>query len=258
MKRVSSTMVLALLMPAAWAATEVPVDLSSWSKRGPGGNGNWTVAADGKSVFQSINGDPTFFVSPVTSTINTTLRGKIKVETTGDDDLIGFVFGFNAPTAAGNDMDYVLVDWKQGNQNSDGYTSFEGFSVNRVQGTITNYIPGFWGRTTSAGFTSLATNYGTTLGWQDNTEYTFSIVYQTDRLRFDVAGGAFGTGQTIFDLAGNFPDGAFGFYNYSQASVRYSGLTLESTPPVPEPSTWAMLLAGMMLVMSQAGRFRQR
>lgn len=246
MRQLALTVIMgvAAAVPAARAATEVPVDLRSWQQRGPAGNGNWTVAADGSSVFQSINGDPTFFVSPGTSTINTTLRGRIKVETSSDDDLVGFVFGYKAPVASGNDMDYVLVDWKQGNQASDGFTSFEGFSLNRVQGTITNYIPGFWGRTTSTGFTSLATQYGSSLGWQDNTEYTFSILYQADRLKFEVAGGSFGSGQVIFDVAGNFPDGAFGFYNYSQASVRYSGLTLENTPPVPEPATWAMLLAG--------------
>jgi hypothetical protein len=235
----------ALALAGSALAAEVPVDLTSWQKRGPSANGNWTVAADGESVFQSINGDPTFFVSPANS-INTTLRGKIEVETTGDDDLIGFVFGFNAPAGTGNDMNFVLVDWKQATQNFDGVTSSEGFSVNRVQGNITDYLPGFWGRADSAGFDSLATNYGDNLGWEDNTEYTFTILYQTNHLSFEVAGGAFGAGQVVFDIAGSFPDGAFGFYNYSQAAVRYSGLTLEDTPPpIPEPGTWALMLLGL-------------
>lgn len=144
---------------SAAGAVEVPVDLSSWEERGPVANGVWTVAPDGGSVLQSINGDPTFFVSP-TNQINTTIRGTIKVGTSSDDDLVGFVFGFNGPVGTGKDADFVLFDWKQGNQASGGFTSFEGFSLNRVQGTITNDAPGYWGRTDSAGFDSLATDYG--------------------------------------------------------------------------------------------------
>jgi hypothetical protein len=240
------------------AAAEIPIDLSTWQKRGPAANGIWTVAPDGNSVFQSVNGDPTFFVSP-TNQINTTIRGSIRVETTGDDDLIGFVFGFSGPVAAGNDMDFVLFDWKQLNQSSGGFTAFEGFALSRVDGTITNYIPGFWGRTDSAGFDNLATLYDTTLGWEDNVLYDFEILYQANRIRIDIAGGAFGDGTTIFDIAGEFPDGAFGFYNYSQASVRYAGLTEEATPPpvnnVPEPGTLGLLLAGLSLIA--AGRRRR-
>ncbi len=235
------------------AAAPVPIDLNTWAQRGPAANGTWTVAAGGASVFQSINGDPTFFVGPG-SQINTTIRGSIKVETTGDDDFIGFVFGFNAPASTGNDMNFVLFDWKQANQTDGGFLAQEGFALSRANGTITNYSPGFWGHTNSTGFDVLATNYSSTLGWADNTEYDFEILYQSGRIKIDIAGGAFGTGQTVFDIAGSFPDGQFGFYNYSQSSVRYAGLTEEITPPppsnqTPEPASLALMGIGLVGLM---------
>ncbi len=247
-----------LLIAAASTATAVPtpIDLNSWSQRGSARNGNWVVAADGSSVLQSINGNPTFFVAP-TSQINTTIRGSIRVETSRDDDYIGFVFGFNGPAATGSDMDFMLFDWKQGNQSSSGFLASEGFALSRVDGTITNFAPGFWGHTDSAGFSVLATDFGTTRGWADNTTYDFEILYQASRIKVAISGGAFGTtGQTIFDIAGSFPDGQFGFYNFSQPTVRYAGLTEEVTPPspppngVPEPATLGLLALGLVGVVA--------
>lgn len=240
------TLFLSFVISSAALAVPVPIDLNTWVKRGPTGNGNWVVAADGSSVVQTINGDPTFFVGP-TNQINTTIRGSIQVLAAGngDDDYIGFVFGFNGPVSTGNDMNFVLFDWKQNNQSSGGFLASEGFALSRVNGTITNYIPGFWGHTNSTGFNVLATDFGSTRGWADNTAYDFEILYQTGRIKIDISGGAFGAGQTVFDITGSFPDGQFGFYNYSQAQVRYAGLTEEVTPPppsgIPEPSSIALM-----------------
>lgn len=244
------------------SAAEVPIDLGTWQQRGVPGNGNWIVAPGGSSVQQTINGNPTFFVSG-NDQINTTLRGKIKVETTGDDDFVGFVFGFNSPAGTGTDMDFLLFDWKQASQGA----ATEGFGLARVQGNIPNVDadPVFWNRVDNAafGYDNLATNFGSTLGWEDNVEYDFTMLYQDNRIKIDIAGGAFGTGQTIFDIAGTFGTGRFGFYNYSQAGVRYSGLTEEATPPpppppqgVPEPTSLALsaLALGLMTRLRGAGR----
>jgi hypothetical protein len=260
----TQTLAAAALAAAGSAfAAPIAIDLSSWSERGPADNGNWVVAPDGQSVLQTINGDPTFFVSD-SDQINTTLRGRIRVGADGDDDYVGFVFGFNGPVANGNDMNYWLFDWKQNTQEFGGQTAQEGFAVSRVNGTITDYLPGFWGHNSSAAFNVLATQYGDNLGWVDNVEYDFTILYQENRLKIDIAGGAFGSGTTVFDLAGSFGSGRFGFYNYSQSSVRYSGLTEEDTPPpppphgVPLPGTLGLAALGLALGLAPARRRRGR
>lgn len=257
MKRISLVAgAVAALVSGVALGAEMPIDLNTWSERGNAGNGTWTVAADGSSVYQSINGNPTFFVSSG-NYLNTTLRGRITVEVGGDDDYVGFVFGFSAPTgnaASGEDaQNYVLFDWKAGNQSSGGFNALEGFAVSRVNGNIppADYARYFWGHTDENGppFDVLATRFDTTLGWSVGVTYDFNILYQENRIRLDLAGGAFGPGTTIFNVDGAFPNGRFGFYNYSQAGVRYAGLTEEETPPgpsVPEPGTFLLMLAGLL------------
>jgi len=254
------------LTPYVTSAVPMPIDLNTWSERGNAGNGTWTVAMDGSSVFQSINGNPTFFVSPG-NYLNTTVRGQITVEGGGDDDYIGFVLGFSAPAgnaASGEDeQDFVLFDWKAANQAFGGFTAREGFALSRANGTIApaDYERYFWGHTDADGipFDVLASDFDTTLGWVRGVTYDFEILYQANRFRVDIAGGAFGSGTTIFDVSGTFPDGRFGFYNYSQAGVRYAGLTEEDSPPppigVPEPGTLVLMLIGLLSV---GGSLRQR
>lgn len=260
--KITAAAVLAAAASLAGAA-EVAIDLGGWSKLGPAANGNWVVAPGGTSVTQTINDDPTFFVGP-DSYIDTVLRGKIRVGTSSDNDFVGFVMGYNAPAGTGSDMDYVLLDWKQGDQSNGGFLAREGFALSRVNGTIASYLPGFWGHTDSAEFDVLGTNYSSTLGWADNIEYSFEISYRSDRVTVNVSGGAFATPTTVLDVAGTFPEGRFGFYNYSQASVTYSGFTLEQLPPppppnaVPEPGSAALALAGLAGIAGLARRRRLR
>ncbi|MBL8492451.1 MAG: PEP-CTERM sorting domain-containing protein [Rhodocyclaceae bacterium] len=47
------------------------------------------------------------------------------------------------------------------------------------------------------------------------------------------------------DVSGAFADGRLAFYNFSQAAVTYSAFTLDRIPVVPEPETYALMLAGL-------------
>lgn len=69
------------------------MDLRSWQVNGAG---SWTVAANGLSVDQTINGDPTFFVSNFNVSSSALLEGSIQVfNAASDDDYIGFALGRN-------------------------------------------------------------------------------------------------------------------------------------------------------------------
>jgi HEAT repeat protein/tetratricopeptide (TPR) repeat protein len=205
------------------------VDLRKWQQQGPRGNGNWELADDGTTVRQMVNGAPTFFVAPEDS-INTTVRGRLKVEDHSDDDYIGFVFGYRAPlgeTPKGEvACDFFLFDWKAADQG----LAREGYTLTRVRGQLPvadDENSPWWNHKSSPQFRVLATDYGKGKGWRPGVEYEFELVYRADRIRITLAG------KTIFDLkdpAAANPPGRFGFYNYSQAGVRYSGFTRQAMP----------------------------
>ena len=104
------TMAIGLAGSAAFAGA---VDLTTWT--GAEGPGNWTIGGDNKSVFQSLNNDPTVFFNGVNSQ-GKALKGEITVETAGDDDFIGFVLGYDAGDLTSASADYILIDWKKRDQ----------------------------------------------------------------------------------------------------------------------------------------------
>ena len=111
-----------------------------------------------------------------------------------------------------------------------------------MQGTITDYGPGFWGHTDDPGTFDVLDSFHSGeggFGWAPNVEYDFTLVYQADRIAIEVNDIA------IFDVAGSFPAGRFGFYSYSQPDVFFHSFTATQLPAIPEPMTLTLAAGGL-------------
>jgi hypothetical protein len=229
----------------AWGSTLVAdpsraatVDLSSWTAESypavSGFNaGVWTVSGDDTSVLQSVNGQPTMFYSDFNAA-GTDITGSLFVDSNsdGDDDYVGFAIGFEPGDSSSATAEYLLIDWKQDTQvynfdspsTTPGSTAFEGLAVSRVTGVPT--ADEFWGHVefdTHTGGAVEELDRGNTLGatgWQFDTTYEFRFVFTETSLQVYV------DDVLELDIAGDFPDGRFAFYNFSQEEVTYSAFEL--------------------------------
>ena len=214
-----------------------PLNLNFWNELGDPQAGVWSVSPNGATVNQSINGYPTFFVSP-NDFINGSIIGSFQVNEVSDDDFIGFVFGYQTPSVtAGSgiyDYDFLALKWKQGDQSVAQWGGFapEGFTLVRIDNQYANAdaaATALWSGN-APGVTTLASSYGPTLGWNDFQSYTFTLEYSTTRIRIFI------DGVQIFDVSGTFPNGKVGFFNFSQSDVTYQSfnqpvsVSINSTP----------------------------
>lgn len=191
------------------------VDFNTWSQGGFPGNGNWVIRSGGSEIEQTINGSPTFYISPQ-ELINVRISGSFRCDDQpdwlgGDDDWMGFVFSYLDPLGASNDFDCWLFDWKKEDQGARP----RGMALNRVNGTINNYGPGFNNHTNSPEFTVVQNDFGGP-GWNEGTTYNFDLYLTYNRATIYV------DGNLIFDHIDCYSPGRFGFYNLSQDQVTYS------------------------------------
>jgi hypothetical protein len=222
-------------------AAQTPVDMTSWTAESYQavagfGAGVWNVAAGGASVTQTVNGQPTLFISPFNA-FNLQLEGQISTTGGGDDDYLGFALGFDPGESTNPSADFLLVDWKQNQQGfnfgapscTGASTAFRGLAVSRVSGIPT--ADEFWGHVNldtapcsgpGDGLVELAraTNLGN-VGWASNTVYNFKFSLTATHLNVYV--------DDVLELSvvGPFTNGRFAFYNFSQAAVTYSAYTAD-------------------------------
>jgi len=218
---------------SAWGAD---VDLLAWQEESylfGGTSPDWVLSLGNTVVTQEENADPTLYYSDFNAQ-GVAIEGSFKVITTTDDDFIGFALGFQPGDTTNTGAEYLLVDWKQGNQN----TNFAGACPGAGDGdaglavSLVTGIPNadeFWQHIDDGcspddgGLTEIqrAFTLGAT-GWSDNTSYDFRIEFTSTSLKVYV------DDVLELDIVGVFGDGRVAFYNMSQPNVEYSAF--ETSP----------------------------
>jgi hypothetical protein len=242
----------AAVATAAMTTTAIaaPVNLSTWSdEQGPGAQppGNWSLAADNNSVTQTVNSQVSVFYDGAATSQGKALSGTIKINSNNDDDFVGFVLGMDSGEVDGlaGNVDYWLIDWKQGDQTYLNTLGKKGLALSHVTGSTTDEAE-FWGHNGVVSEVTRGANLGNT-GWAVGTEYQFELIFTAAKIEVKVDG----VSELVYTSAQNgglFQDGGFGFYNYSQADVTYAGIEEDPAPnTVPLPAGMPLLLGGLGL-----------
>lgn len=179
---------------------------------------NWVLNSDKTSVTQTVNSRPSALLSDIECKDNK-IEGSFSVDTTEDDDFIGFVFGYK------DTGHYYLFDWKEN----------LGMRVKLINTNDPVKEDELWS-STGAG-DKIKILYQNTISYKDETVYNFNLNF-TDKGIFNIT---IKQGDKILDNISindnTYTSGKFGFYNCSQSMVTYSGFTMEISRPVLNVST---------------------
>jgi len=164
---------------------------------------------------------------------NYMLEGSVKVATSFDDDFLGFAVGYNNNDYSSASADYILIDWKQANQDFDfgsgSGTGYKGLALSTVTGSVAGANPGndyAWQHIGPVTEQLRANTLGTT-GWVDNQTYDFRLVYRPERVQLFI------DGILELDYIGAFSNGSLGLYQFSQRKIQFNNLSMSVIPAPP-------------------------
>ncbi len=183
---------------------------------------NYIVAEDGLSATQTRKSLPAAYLYEQAFEA-VEITGRMSVQTADDDDLIGFVFGWQDP------QNFYLFDWKKATQASDCGEAKVGpaLKVAKAQGAI-DQCADFWESTGTAKVKPLATMSTSVQGWKNNTTYDFRLLFRPGNIRIEIKEAGVAV-ATLVSNDNTFMRGKFGFYSYLQPGVHYQLVRVQPT-----------------------------
>ncbi|MFY0578496.1 choice-of-anchor A family protein [Cystobacter fuscus] len=179
---------------------------------------NWILAADGLSVQQTKNSDPGIYMTNLPAT-GTTLTFDLAVQTTNDDDYIGWVVAYDQGDITNPQAEFMLFDWKQATQSEPEFVGRVGMAMSRVRGVVkpvgSDKLAPFWAHKGAISEEARALTLGSK-GWADFVSYRVKMKYGLSRIQVWV------DDVLQFDQQGTFPAGRFGFYTSSQEASKFT------------------------------------
>ena len=156
-----------------------PFDFSSGIKtEGDGGTGgNWNITNEYVAT-QTVNASrPTVGYNFGADSKTPGLTFRMGVPLSGDDDFMGLVIGWKEGNFTNPSADYLLIDWKRGNQCTGAAAGLAGLALSRVTGPYDNIQHGcgggaFWNHSGPVAELARANTLGST-GWALATNLRF-------------------------------------------------------------------------------------
>ena len=246
-KQTLSIMACFLVILVLAAPANALLDLNTWTENlmaDDSAGGGFVIYSP--TLTETISGGLTRAVLfSGTNDRNFMLDGSVRVDTSWDDEFFVFVVGYNNNDHVSSSADYILIDWKQANQDFDfgsgTVTGYEGLALSTVSGATAGENQGdtyAWEHSGPITEQLRANTLGST-GWNDNHTYDFRLVYMPDRVQLFI------DGTLELDYSGAFSDGSIGLYHFSQREVVFSDLSL-SVIPAPSAILLGSLGAGLV------------
>jgi hypothetical protein len=239
--RATAARVVNVCGPSCGDLGKEPINLSAWTRIqyefASQGDANWAVATDGLSVTQTVNSDASIFLSDFDAT-DLAIEGVWRMNSSGgDDDFVGFVFGYQDANH------YYLFDWKGATQASGGANALAGMSLKVVDfepplvleaGSYATEYQEFWATTGTTNVRPVVQDgqaLHNDVPWAFNQDYRFFLEFHPGSFKITIE-DAEGTELESWSVTdATYTAGGFGFFNNSQGAVDYSSFTRRETPP---------------------------